>query len=131
MRQTLSRGMVAAAAATGILSLCGNPVYADSGASGSAADSPGIASGNTLQVPVHIPINVCGNSVDVVGVLNPAFGNSCANRSDSPGSSTVPFAPAAGDDTPVTPHTPIENPCFCGHDRHDSPVEHGDFDRSS
>ncbi|MFI2432295.1 chaplin, partial [Streptomyces sp. NPDC018957] len=42
-------------------------------------DSPGVASGNNLQVPVSVPVNVCGNSADVVGVLNPAFGNSCAD----------------------------------------------------
>ncbi|MGW1890545.1 chaplin [Streptomyces sp. NPDC002004] len=52
---------------------------ADSGASGSATDSPGVVSGNVVQVPVHVPVNVCGNTVDVVGLLNPAFGNTCAN----------------------------------------------------
>ena len=28
-----------------------------------------------VQIPVHIPINVCGNTVN--SSLNPAFGNSC------------------------------------------------------
>ncbi|MEU6495896.1 chaplin [Streptomyces sp. NPDC046984] len=79
MRQTLSRGMVAAAAATGILSLCGSPVFADSNADSTAAGSPGVASGNTVQVPVNIPVNLCGNTVDVIAALNPAFGNTCAN----------------------------------------------------
>ncbi|MFE9098369.1 chaplin family protein [Streptomyces sp. NPDC007264] len=101
MRQTLSRGMVAAAAATGILSLCGNPVYADSGAGSAASGSPGVASGNTVQVPVDAPVNLCGNTVDVVAVLNPAFGNACANGSGA-GSSTVPAqtprATGPGDD---------------------------------
>ncbi len=36
-------------------------------------------SGNLVQVPVHVPVNLCGNSVNVIGALNPAFGNSCAN----------------------------------------------------
>ncbi|MGW3991223.1 chaplin [Streptomyces sp. NPDC004830] len=54
---------------------------ADSGAQGVAAGSPGVASGNVVQVPVHIPVNACGNTVDVVGLLNPAFGNTCANVS--------------------------------------------------
>ncbi|MFD1663587.1 chaplin [Streptomyces caeni] len=89
MRQTLSRGMVAAAAATGILSLCGNPVHADSGAAGTASGSPGVASGNTVQVPVDTPVNLCGNTVDVVAALNPAFGNACANGPRT-GSTTVP-----------------------------------------
>ncbi|MBD0711670.1 MULTISPECIES: chaplin [unclassified Streptomyces] len=52
---------------------------ADSGAMGAAVNSPGVLSGNVLQIPLHVPINLCGNTVDVVGVLNPAFGNTCAN----------------------------------------------------
>ncbi|WP_457032581.1 chaplin [Kitasatospora sp. P5_F3] len=36
-------------------------------------------SGNSIQVPVHIPVNLCGNSANLVGLLNPSFGNSCAN----------------------------------------------------
>ncbi|CAL9617688.1 chaplin [Streptomyces albus] len=53
--------------------------FADAGAQGGAANSPGIVSGNVLQVPVHIPINLCGNSINIVGLLNPAFGNKCIN----------------------------------------------------
>ncbi|MEV7884539.1 chaplin family protein [Streptomyces sp. NPDC002817] len=84
MRQTLSRGMVAAAAATSILSLCGSsPALADSDASSAAKGSPGVLSGNDIQVPVDAPVNACGNSVDVIALLNPAFGNSCANESGS------------------------------------------------
>ncbi|MFC5033494.1 chaplin, partial [Streptomyces fildesensis] len=30
---------------------------------------------------IHVPINVCGNTVNVVGLLNPAFGNVCQNIS--------------------------------------------------
>ncbi|MET8557161.1 chaplin [Streptomyces sp. NPDC004959] len=52
---------------------------ADAGAQGLAAGSPGVLSGNALQVPVHIPVNLCGNTIDVIGLLNPAFGNTCAN----------------------------------------------------
>ena len=76
--------MVAAAAATSILSLCGSsPVHADSDASGATKGSPGVLSGNNVQVPVDAPVNACGNSVDAVALLNPAFGNSCANGSGS------------------------------------------------
>lgn len=49
------------------------------GAYGHATDSPGVVSGNTIQVPVHVPVNVCGNTVSVIGALNPAFGNTCLN----------------------------------------------------
>ncbi|MFF3481943.1 chaplin [Streptomyces sp. NPDC002701] len=55
---------------------------ADADAAGKAIGSPGVASGNVIQVPLHIPINLCGNTVDVIGLLNPAFGNKCANISD-------------------------------------------------
>ncbi|MFJ8823622.1 chaplin [Streptomyces sp. NPDC102467] len=55
------------------------PAFADSGAQGAAVGSPGVLSGNLVQVPVHIPVNLCGNTVDVIGLLNPAFGNPCAN----------------------------------------------------
>uniref|UniRef100_UPI00048C6392 chaplin n=1 Tax=Streptomyces sp. 142MFCol3.1 TaxID=1172179 RepID=UPI00048C6392 len=79
--------MVVAAAATSIVSLYGNPAFADAGAEGVAADSPGIASGNNVQVPLHVPVNACGNTVNVVALLNPAFGNSCANGSGSSGTS--------------------------------------------
>ncbi|MER5601325.1 chaplin ChpE [Streptomyces sp. NPDC002265] len=44
-------------------------------AHGEAKHSPGVLSGNVVQAPVHIPVNVVGNSVNVVGLLNPAFGN--------------------------------------------------------
>lgn len=173
MRQTLSRGMVAAAAATSVLSLCGSPAYADadavrssgpgtsaqdvpapdspdaapsedrapaedpygdsgygdegygdggygdggdggygdgagshggSGESGGASaeavaeGSPGVVSGNTVQVPVDVPVNVCGNSVDVIGVLNPTFGNRCENGHGDP---TPPAATP-----PTTPQDP-------------------------
>ncbi|MGW5324914.1 chaplin [Streptomyces sp. NPDC004014] len=55
------------------------PAFADSGAEGAAVNSPGVLSGNVVQVPVHVPINVCGNSVDVIGALNPALGARCKN----------------------------------------------------
>ncbi|MER7204934.1 chaplin [Streptomyces sp. CB01635] len=87
MRQALNLGMVAAAAATSILSLPGSSAFAASGADGQAAGSPGILSGNTLQAPLDVPVNACGNTVDVVAALNPAFGNSCENRGSSQPSS--------------------------------------------
>lgn len=48
-------------------------------ATGAAVGSPGVLSGNVIQVPIHIPINACGNTVNVIGLLNPAFGNTCIN----------------------------------------------------
>jgi hypothetical protein len=49
------------------------------GAEGAAVGSPGVLSGNVIQVPVNIPINLCGDTVNVIGLLNPAFGNTCVN----------------------------------------------------
>ncbi|WP_066956789.1 chaplin [Streptomyces lushanensis] len=54
---------------------------ADAEAGAAAIGSPGVLSGNVIQVPLHIPVNVCGNTIDLVGLLNPAFGNQCANIS--------------------------------------------------
>ncbi|WP_406180290.1 chaplin [Streptomyces sp. NBC_01006] len=52
---------------------------ADAGAEGYAIGSPGFLSGNVVQVPIHIPINICGNSVNIIGLLNPTAGNTCIN----------------------------------------------------
>ncbi|MEU9912950.1 chaplin [Streptomyces sp. NPDC051001] len=55
------------------------PAFADAGAEAAAVHSPGVLSGNVVQVPIHIPVNVCGNTVNVIALLNPAFGNTCVN----------------------------------------------------
>ncbi|MDI3409368.1 chaplin [Streptomyces cavernicola] len=47
---------------------------------GTAVNSPGIGSGNVVQAPVHVPVNAVGNTVNVIGVLNPAFGNAAVNN---------------------------------------------------
>ncbi|MET8746885.1 chaplin [Streptomyces sp. NPDC004728] len=54
---------------------------ADSGAEGAAVGSPGVISGNNIQVPIHLPINLCGNSIDIVGLVNPALAGTCMNAS--------------------------------------------------
>ncbi|MFJ9648518.1 chaplin [Streptomyces sp. NPDC004244] len=53
-----------------------------SGASacGEAAGSPGVASGNLVQAPVHVPVNAVGNTVTVVGLLNGVWGNTGVNH---------------------------------------------------
>ena len=78
MKRVTRNGVSALAAASGAIAVAG-PVYADSTADGAAVGSPGLISGNGIQLPVHIPVNVCGDTVNVVGLLNPAMGNSCAN----------------------------------------------------
>ncbi|WP_042396370.1 chaplin [Streptacidiphilus carbonis] len=58
---------------------------ADSNAYGAANNSPGVLSGNVVQIPIDVPINLCGNSVNVIGLANPAFGNTCVNGSGENG----------------------------------------------
>ncbi|MFI9344734.1 chaplin family protein [Streptomyces sp. NPDC052773] len=79
MRRVTRNGVFAVAAASGAMALT-MPAHADSTAEGAAAGSPGAISGNTVQPPVHVPVNVCGNTVNVVGLLNPAAGNTCVNE---------------------------------------------------
>ena len=81
MRQAAKRGLLTAMATGSVLASTAGYAYADAGAAGAAVGSPGVGSGNTVQVPVEAPVNACGNSVNVVGLLNPAFGNHCANVS--------------------------------------------------
>jgi hypothetical protein len=97
MRRVTRNGVIAVAAASGALALSA-PVYADSAADGTAAGSPGLISGNTVQLPVHVPVNVCGNTVNVVGVLNPAADNTCANvdEGSAGGEPTAPGGTTAG-----------------------------------
>ncbi|NEB75783.1 chaplin [Streptomyces sp. SID14478] len=78
----MSRIAKAAAVAfgTGAVVLSGAGLaMADAGAQGAATNSPGVLSGNLVQAPIHVPVNACGNTVNVIGLLNPAFGNTCVN----------------------------------------------------
>ncbi len=75
VKKSLSIVAIAATVVIGAASLAG----ADSGAEGVAANSPGVLSGNTIQIPIHIPLNVCGNTVNVIALLNSAFGTACSN----------------------------------------------------
>ncbi|MEV6553841.1 chaplin [Streptomyces sp. NPDC051597] len=76
--------IVAATTLTAVLTLAGaGTALADDGpgdtAAAVASSSPGLLSGNAIPVLVHVPVNLCGTTVDVVGLLNPAAGNSCTN----------------------------------------------------
>ncbi|GEC06126.1 hypothetical protein SSP24_37810 [Streptomyces spinoverrucosus] len=82
MKRVTRNGVIAVAAASGAMAVT-FPAHADSAADGAAVGSAGVISGNTVQLPVHVPVNVCGNTVNVVGLLNPAAGNRCANVSEA------------------------------------------------
>ncbi|MFF2745047.1 chaplin [Kitasatospora sp. NPDC058048] len=77
--QNMKKAAVLSAAAAGLVLGAAGSAAASAGAEGAAVGSPGVISGNQIQVPVHVPVNLCGNSINVVGLLNPAFGNACAN----------------------------------------------------
>ncbi|WP_055585478.1 chaplin [Peterkaempfera griseoplana] len=79
---TMKKAAVLAAAA-GCLAASGAGTAFAQGADAEAAavGSPGVVSGNVVQVPVSIPVNVCGNTINVIAILNPTFGNTCLNVS--------------------------------------------------
>ena len=67
-------------AAAGVAAGAGaGAAFADSGASGQATRSPGVVSGNVIQAPIHVPVNAVGNTMNVIGLLKPAFANSGLN----------------------------------------------------
>ncbi|WP_381563252.1 chaplin [Streptomyces eurythermus] len=86
MREGTRKGLMTMAAATGVIAAASGYAHADSGAGGAAGNSPGVLSGNTVQAPVHAPVNICGNTVNVVGLLNPSVGNKCAHHDGTSGS---------------------------------------------
>jgi hypothetical protein len=80
---------------------CHNGGAAGSGGAGASADgvaknSPGAGSGNLIEIPINAPVNVCGDSLSVVGIANPATGNACANEAGSHGSGEGAGASAGG-----------------------------------
>ncbi|MEU8968462.1 chaplin [Streptomyces monashensis] len=75
----IAKGLVLTSAAVAAVAGAAGAACADSAAIGAAKDSPGALSGDVAQVPVHVPVNVCGNTVNVIGLLNPAWGNTCVN----------------------------------------------------
>jgi hypothetical protein len=77
--RNLTQALVLTTAAAGLALSGAGAAVADAGALGTASNSPGFLSGNLIQVPIHIPVNLCGNTVSVIGALNPAFGNHCSN----------------------------------------------------
>lgn len=72
--------LMAAAGLAGVALLAtAGTAAADPDPIGVAANSPGLLSGNVIQIPVDLGLNLCGDSIDLVGLLNPAAGNACTN----------------------------------------------------
>lgn len=71
----MMKKVAAIAAAAGGLVLAGAGIAtADQAVPGAATSSPGVAAGNNVQVPVNVPVSACGNTVSVIGALNPVTG---------------------------------------------------------
>ncbi|MFF8594107.1 chaplin [Streptomyces sp. NPDC015220] len=108
MKRVTRNGVIAAAAVSGamVMTVPVSAAFAADGgatADGAAAGSPGLLSGNTLQLPVHVPVSVCGNTVNVAGLFNPAADNHCENASagrDRASSRGGAAAQASGKDSP-------------------------------
>lgn len=67
------------AAVIGGLTLAGAGVAAaDQDVWGVAGDSSGAVTGNSVQVPVNVPVDVCGNTVSVAGDWNVADSGTCS-----------------------------------------------------
>jgi hypothetical protein len=69
-----------AAVAGGIAAMGAGVANASANSEGAAVESPGVVSGNQIAGQVHVPVNLCGNTANaLIAVLNPTFGNTCAN----------------------------------------------------
>ncbi|WP_431045106.1 chaplin [Streptomyces sp. P1-3] len=65
--------LAAVAIAAGGLAIAGAGVASAAGgatAQGGATGSPGVVSGNDIQVPISGPVDVCGNNVDAIELLD-------------------------------------------------------------
>ncbi|MFE6488591.1 chaplin, partial [Streptomyces sp. NPDC057757] len=92
-------------------------------AHGGGTDAAGVLSGNGVRLPVDLPVNVTGNSVNVVGIGNAAVGNESANVSEGgPGRPGRPVRPVAP--TPRPPAPPVEAPAPQGEPAHPTPPRH-------
>ncbi|RYJ31067.1 membrane protein [Streptomyces sp. L-9-10] len=109
MRDLISKGLLTAAAASSVLSMSSGYAHAV-GADGAAVGSPGVLSGNNIQVPVEIPVNVCGNTVDPIGVLNPVFGNACVNSTSGPQHAAHPAPAPHSEPAPHSAPAPHADP---------------------
>ncbi|MER7001122.1 chaplin [Streptomyces sp. NPDC000410] len=57
-----------------------SPALADPDGTATTSNSGGLLSGNAVVVPVEADVLACGNTISVIGLLNPAAGNTCVNH---------------------------------------------------
>ncbi|NJQ01379.1 chaplin [Streptomyces zingiberis] len=116
MRHVARKTLITAAAAGGVFAATAGYAAADAGADGGAANSPGVLSGNNIQAPLHVPVNACGTTVNVIGLFNPSQGNACdtgGSGSTATGATTESGGIASGNNVQAPVHVPA-NVCGTG-----------------
>ncbi|MFE9739840.1 hypothetical protein ACFYMV_17555, partial [Streptomyces sp. NPDC006477] len=111
MRSIITRKLLTAAAATGVLSLTGGFAVA----ANSTEDAPGPGAGHHRQVPLSM--SLCGDSVQLVDIAAGAVRDHCAQAVDDPDGYGDGDGPDGYGDGPdgETPDHPGENPAPPGH----------------
>ena len=77
LKKMIAAGAVTVASA-GVLMFGAGAAYAG-GDEIETSGNGSILGGNQIVADLNIPVNVCGNTISVIGLLNPAFGNTCVN----------------------------------------------------
>jgi LPXTG-motif cell wall-anchored protein len=90
MQYSTKRHVMLAVTTSGMLMTGLGLTVAHASTSGTTDDSTGIASGNLIQIPVNVPINLCGNQIDVIGLANSLTDTGCGNDHGRPVPSHTP-----------------------------------------
>ncbi|MCQ4040670.1 chaplin [Streptantibioticus rubrisoli] len=82
MKRIIKATALAAASCAVVVGAAGAASAQQGGASanGATVGSPGVLSGNVIQVPINLPVSLCGNSINLIALLNPTAGNACASK---------------------------------------------------
>jgi ChpA-C len=62
------------ATTSGLVLAGAGAALADTAAVNSATGSPLVVSDNVAQAPVYAPVNITGNGINIIGMLNSVFG---------------------------------------------------------
>jgi ChpA-C len=77
MQGFAKRGLALVAATSGLVMATAGIASAQASATGGTDHSRGVASGNSLNTPVSVPLNVCGNQVTAISVVERTHGQYC------------------------------------------------------
>ena len=96
------------------MSSSGSSAFADTTGAG------GVLSGNAIQLPIDVPVNICGNLVSVIGVLTSVSPVSCTEGAPAPMPSTSPSGTpsptpsTSSSSSPTTSPTPSSSVSLSG-----------------